>query len=96
MRVLFSLVCVGIGYCVLLPLELFTNAVAGRGRPARALFHTIARNVINISSGNILPPLSYLHAWTNTDVSEPELTRHTSAERDEVLFMWNNERIHAM
>lgn len=69
----------------------------------RALFHTSARNVINISNGNIChhsPPdtLSYLHAWTNTDifsVSELEFTVPAMhLQRGEELWN-NNKRIHA-
>lgn len=97
-------VCMGIRYYVLLPLELFTNAMAGRGRPVRALFHASARNVVNISSGNIChrspPTLSHtcMHGQTQTflGVSEPELTCHTAAEGNEGAFMWNKEHIHSM
>lgn len=39
MTVLLSLVCMGIVHYVLLPLELFTNALAGRGRPESSFSH---------------------------------------------------------
>lgn len=74
---------------VLLPLELFTNAVAGSRRSARALFfHTSARNVINISSGNIChrsthrPSHTCMLGQTQATLSEsgPEVAHHTSAE----------------
>lgn len=62
------------------PYELFTNAVAGRGRPARALFHISARNVINISSGNIChipltPPYHHHHHPTLSHTWMPGQTQ---------------------
>lgn len=87
----------GITCCFLLScLQMLWQAERGQ----RALFHTSARNVINISKGNIChpphpSPLSYLHCM-DKQTFEPDLTWHTSAEGDEVVFMWNNERIHAM
>lgn len=87
----------GVGRDALLPLQLFTHAGGGS-----ALFHTTARNVINISSGNVCSPpsdtVSYLHAWTNMEISQGAWARSQSVLRGRMwsFLLWNNERIHAM
>lgn len=66
MRALLILVPVGDGHYVLLPLELFTNAVAVTGRPARAFF-TPVPGMSAVVIFTTADTLSDLHA--NADIS---------------------------